>query len=150
MFEGNPVGDRATEKIFLRECASDASYRQRERDFSRQAAHAAASRVNRHFVRQVVKSKNYRNVSGYVGLEFTESVVGFWGMRFPGDRIGSVAQPVAPAPNVTPSVVAAKPAVPVSVVRDAKPKRAESKFVIPAAPKVEGPLAQKPFAPFAP
>jgi len=28
------------------------------------------------------KSKNYRNVSGYVELEFTESVVGFWGMRF--------------------------------------------------------------------
>src|SRR5258707_6052402 len=47
---------------------------------------------------QVVKSKNYRNVSGYVELEFTESVVGFWGMRFPGDRLTSVPRPVAPAP----------------------------------------------------
>ncbi len=37
---------------------------------------------------QVVKSKNYRNASGYVELEFTEPAVGFWGMRFPGDRIG--------------------------------------------------------------
>src|SRR5712664_4838806 len=35
---------------------------------------------------QVVKSKNYRSASGYVELEFTEPVLGFWGMRFPGDR----------------------------------------------------------------
>src|SRR5438477_7563332 len=47
---------------------------------------------------QVVKSKNYRRVSGYVELEFTESVVGFWGMRFPGDRLASVPRTVAPAP----------------------------------------------------
>src|SRR3984893_17499092 len=35
---------------------------------------------------QVVKSKNYRSASGYVELEFTEPVLGFWGMRFPGER----------------------------------------------------------------
>lgn len=35
---------------------------------------------------QVVKSKNYRNVSGYVELEFTEPAPAFWGMRFPGER----------------------------------------------------------------
>src|SRR6266571_2746467 len=52
---------------------------------------------------QVVKSKNYRNVSGYVELEFTEPVVGFWGMRFPGDRVftappaASEMKPAAPA-----------------------------------------------------
>src|SRR6266478_919415 len=45
---------------------------------------------------QVVKSKNYRNVSGYVELEFTESVPGFWGVRFPGERVP--AQPAAAAP----------------------------------------------------
>src|SRR5215467_1491590 len=46
---------------------------------------------------QVVKSKNYRNVSGYVELEFTEPVVGFWGMRFPSDRLAAapVARPTA-------------------------------------------------------
>src|SRR2546423_5474940 len=38
---------------------------------------------------QVVKSKKYRDVSGYVELEFTEPVAGFWGMRFPGERAGS-------------------------------------------------------------
>lgn len=142
-------------------------------------------KTKKEVVCQVVKSKNYRNVSGYVELEFTESVIGFWGMRFPSDRIGSGPQPGAPAPvavssfsasgspaiprpvsprveasaaNVTPIVVAAKPAVPVSVVEDVESKLAEAKFVIPTAPvtqirtvpKVEEPLALKPVAPVAP
>jgi TonB family protein len=142
-------------------------------------------KTKKEVVCQVVKSKNYRNVSGYVELEFTESVVGFWGMRFPGDRIGSGPQPVAPAPiagssplgsgspaiprpvaprvelpavNVSPGVIAPKPAVPVAVVKEALPKLAESKFVIPeaqltpvpAAPKVEELFAQKPVAPVSP
>src|SRR5712692_7565151 len=98
-------------------------------------------KTKKEVVCQVVKSKNYRNVSGYVELEFTESVVGFWGMRFPGDRIGSGPQPVAPrveapAANVTPGVIAAKPGVPVSVVRDGEPKPAGAKTVIPPAAKV--------------
>src|SRR5580693_3204619 len=46
-------------------------------------------KTKKEVVCQVVKSKNYRSVSGYVELEFTESVVGFWGMRFPSDRIGA-------------------------------------------------------------
>src|SRR5438093_8110687 len=102
-------------------------------------------KTKKEVVCQVVKSKNYRNVSGYVELEFTESVVGFWGMRFPGDRIGSGPQPGAPVPvalssssasgspaiprpvvprveapavNVSASVIAPKPAAPVSVVRN--------------------------------
>lgn len=60
-------------------------------------------RTKKEVVCQVVKSKNYRNVSGYVELEFTEPAVGFWGMRFPGDRIGPVPQiaatPSRPAAN---------------------------------------------------
>jgi len=142
-------------------------------------------KTKKEVVCQVVKSKNYRNVSGYVELEFTESVVGFWGMRFPGDRIGSGPQPGAPVPvalssssasgspmiprpvvtrveapavNASPSVIAPKPAVPVSVVRDAQPKLAEPRFVIPAVsvtalpevPKLEEPFPQKPVAPVAP
>jgi protein TonB len=140
-------------------------------------------KTKKEVVCQVVKSKNYRNVSGYVELEFTESVVGFWGMRFPGDRIGSGPQPVASAPvaastssasgspaiprpavprveapamNTVPSVFAPKPAVPVA--KDAEPKLAESKFVIPQtpatpiieAPKVGALFAQKPVAPVSP
>src|ERR1700733_6291239 len=55
-------------------------------------------KTKKEVVCQVVKSKNYRNVSGYVELEFTEPVVGFWGMRFPGDRIAPAAAPAAGSP----------------------------------------------------
>src|SRR5213083_3810043 len=81
-------------------------------------------KTKKEVVCQVVKSKNYRSVSGYVELEFTESVVGFWGMRFPSDRLGSGPETGAPAPvaltveapaaNGTSSVVAAKPVAPVA------------------------------------
>jgi TonB family protein len=46
-------------------------------------------KTKKEVVCQVVKSKNYRSASGYVELEFTEPVLGFWGMRFPGDRIAA-------------------------------------------------------------
>ena len=125
-------------------------------------------KTKKEVVCQVVKSKNYRSVSGYVELEFTEPVVGFWGMRFPGDRIGSGPQPGAPvspalrsssasgspaiprpvapkieAPAVSASVIAPKSAAPVSAVKDAQPKRAE-------VSKPEELLPQKPVAPVAP
>jgi TonB family protein len=77
-------------------------------------------KTKKEVVCQVVKSKNYRNVSGYVELEFTEPIAGFWGMRFPGER--TAAQPgtsgAAPAP---------RPAAPVAV-----------------APKLEAPAASIP------
>src|SRR5437762_13698317 len=96
-------------------------------------------KTKKEVVCQVVQSKNYRNVNGYVELEFTESVVGFWGMRLPGDRTGSAPQQVTPAPpvSVTPSVLPAKPAAPVSAVavNDAAPKPSETKTVIPAVTK---------------
>ncbi|MGH9677059.1 MAG: hypothetical protein ACRD36_08150, partial [Candidatus Acidiferrum sp.] len=74
-------------------------------------------KTKKEVVCQVVKSKNYRNVSGYVELEFTEPVIGFWGMRFPGDRIGSQPAPVPMTPvrpvAVTPPVMpAATPVTP--------------------------------------
>jgi TonB family protein len=84
-------------------------------------------KTKKEVVCQVVKSKNYRSLSGYVELEFTESVVGFWGMRFPSDRLGAapetgapaIPQPVAltveaPAAKDTSSVVSAKPVAPLS------------------------------------
>src|SRR5467141_266427 len=52
-------------------------------------------KTKKEVVCQVVKSKNYRSLSGYVELEFTEPVLGFWGMRFPGDRQTAHA-PAAP------------------------------------------------------
>jgi TonB family protein len=65
-------------------------------------------KTKKEVVCQVVKSKNYRNVSGYVELEFTEAVPGFWGMRFPGER--AAVQPGAPVLAATTKPVA--PAVP--------------------------------------
>src|SRR3984957_5638924 len=64
-------------------------------------------KTKKEVVCQVVKSKNYRNVSGYVELEFTENVAGFWGMRFPGERIA--AQPGATAAKIPTSPVASLP-----------------------------------------
>jgi len=59
-------------------------------------------KTKKEVVCQVVKSKNYRSVSGYVELEFTEPATGFWGMRFPGDRamasVPNAAAPVKPMP----------------------------------------------------
>jgi protein TonB len=123
-------------------------------------------KTKREVVCQVVKSKNYRNVSGYVELEFTEPSVGFWGMRFPGDRIGSAPQPAAPAPSTinspaasgsptvphtaAPSIVAPKPAAPISTVKVAAPKLTEPTPIVPDAPKLEELLPQKPVAPAAP
>src|SRR5271170_4332100 len=72
-------------------------------------------KTKKEVVCQVVKSKNYRNVSGYVELEFTEPVIGFWGMRFPGDRIASPSASTvnAPAPaNAAPAT--GSPAAPVA------------------------------------
>lgn len=84
-------------------------------------------KTKKEVVCQVVKSKNYGTVSGYVELEFTEPAPGFWGMRFPTDRIVA-------APTASPAARAVAP-------------------VVPAAPKVGPPpstVAAKPVAPLAP
>ncbi|HZC65187.1 MAG TPA: hypothetical protein VE545_01325, partial [Candidatus Dormibacteraeota bacterium] len=75
-------------------------------------------KTKKEVVCQVVKSKNYRNVSGYVELEFTEPVVGFWGMRFPGDRIAPAAAPAAGSPAVA---VAANPTAPAAAPQNKIP-----------------------------
>src|SRR6266850_6175148 len=117
-------------------------------------------KTKKEVVCQVVKSKNYRNISGYVELEFTESVVGFWGMRFPGDRIGAPSQSsVTPPPAVGSPVaggvpVAPRPVAPIVVPppANAAPKIFESKpaahaLVAPPAPVIEIPAAPKPESP---
>jgi TonB family protein len=111
-------------------------------------------RTKKEVVCQVVKSKNYRSASGYVELEFTEPAVGFWGMRFPGDRIGpgpqatpaetrppaagngaptaAVAGPAAPmAPKTEPPAVSSAPSANVNVVKPSAPAPSVGK---PAAP----------------
>jgi len=64
-------------------------------------------KTKKEVVCQVVKSKNYRSASGYVELEFTEPAIGFWGMRFPTDRVAPAStQAVVNAP-VKPAIVSA-------------------------------------------
>jgi TonB family protein len=132
-------------------------------------------KTKKEVVCQVVKSKNYRNVSGYVELEFTEPVLGFWGMRFPNDRIASapvVPPPVAavsrlatapPAPKVAapaatsnpvtlkvPPVVS-RPVVPqVGEVKPAETKPAKVTVKPPEIPVPAAPLAAKPEVPLIP
>src|SRR5277367_2823550 len=70
-------------------------------------------KTKKEVVCQVVKSKNYRSVSGYVELEFTEAVPGFWGMRFPGDRVVPAANQqtsVSPAARIPAAPSATAPA----------------------------------------
>ena len=111
-------------------------------------------KTKKEVVCQVVKSKNYKSVSGYVELEFTESVVGFWGMRFPSDRIGTQAlasaptakgHPVAPvsaAPKLVSPVVSAAPKIP-----DVKPAQI---YAAPAVPKPQVPIVQNTATPVTP
>src|SRR6516225_2737430 len=78
-------------------------------------------KTKKEVVCQVVKSKNYRSVSGYVELEFTEPVVGFWGMRFPSDRVAPVA---ATAGSASATAAPVKPVLPA----------AQTKTVVPSPP----------------
>jgi TonB family protein len=87
-------------------------------------------KTKKEVVCQVVKSKNYRTVTGYVELEFTEAAAGFWGMRFP----TNAAAPGAGAPT------AARPAAPAAVTSTTgKPAVLSTQNVVPAKPAV--PLA---------
>ena len=94
-------------------------------------------KTKKEVVCQVVKSKNYRNVSGYVELEFTEPVIGFWGMRFPTDRIAPAPKPAQTAPAAS-----GIPSAPIAPPQPAAPKAVETKSIAP-------PIAQAPVKPAA-
>jgi TonB family protein len=93
---------------------------------------------------QVVKSKNYSSVSGYVELEFTEAAPGFWGIRFPaGETPASAPAAAKPLPTIaTPKIVppSAKP------VEDATAKTNRTKAAAPVSPNTISP-AVTPTAP---
>jgi len=81
---------------------------------------------------QVVKSKNYSSVSGYVELEFTEAAPGFWGIRFPGSEtpasVPAVAKPLPAIPTPKIPLPSAKP------VEDAIAKTNATKSPAPVSP----------------
>jgi periplasmic protein TonB len=92
-------------------------------------------KTKKEVVCQVVKSKNYRTVTGYVELEFTEPAAAFWGMRFPAERVAPL-----PAPSGVPATPSSPPR-PVAPVSTATPVPA--KVVAPPT----SPVAEKPAAP---
>ncbi|GAC1667866.1 MAG: hypothetical protein NVS9B4_23740 [Candidatus Acidiferrum sp.] len=99
-------------------------------------------RTKKEVVCQVVKSKHSSSTSGYVEIEFTEPMVGFWGMRFPDDRIGPAPvarQDVANLPEAHPaSVTLSKLQAPTPIAPVASPLAALP-VVSPAAACVAPP-----------
>ncbi len=94
---------------------------------------------------QVVKSKNYRTVTGYVELEFTEPAAGFWGIRIPTDQ--AAAPSVAPKAPVAPRPVAPPPAPVAAAPVVAAPKIPVAAPIPPVAPiatKTNIPVAAPP------
>jgi TonB family protein len=97
---------------------------------------------------QVVKSKNYRTVTGYVELEFTEPAAGFWGIRIPTEQTapaGATKAPVATRP-VTPTAaqiaVLPKAPAPVNHAAPATPVAAKPNIhPTPVAPQAAQPVA---------
>jgi protein TonB len=84
-------------------------------------------KTKKEVVCQVVKSKNYSNVSGYVELEFTEAAPGFWGLRFPTNGQATSA------PNARKPIASA----PAPSGKSLEEKIAETKAKTPAAPPME-------------
>jgi TonB family protein len=93
-------------------------------------------KTKKEVVCQVVKSKNYRTVTGYVELEFTESAPGFWGVRIPTEAAPASAQPKAPVaqrPVATPTAVSPTIGTP-KVIAPAPPAPVAAHTTTPVAP----------------
>ena len=111
-------------------------------------------KTKKEVVCQVVKSKNYRTVTGYVELEFTEPAAGFWGVRIPTESAVSPATPVkAPAvarpaaPDVSP---AAAPPKPFAATPGAPVATASTKPNLPVAAPPNKPAVVRPASPATP
>jgi len=91
-------------------------------------------KTKKEVVCQVVKSKNYSNVSGYVELEFTEAAPGFWGLRFPTNG-QALSAPSAVKPIASASAPSGK---------SLEEKIAETKAKTPAAPATKTEAKESP------
>jgi TonB family protein len=92
-------------------------------------------KTKKEVVCQVVSSKNYRGMSGYVELEFTEPVSGFWGMRFPAapQSHSSEAAPTSSATSRNSTGASAGESKPPVTTAAIQP---ETKSTIPSSPRV--------------
>jgi TonB family protein len=100
-------------------------------------------KTKKEVVCQVVNSKNYSSVSGYVELEFTEPVSGFWGMRFPAAPQGRSSEPaLASSPTARNLAIGsvAEPKAPVT----ATAIQPETKSTIPSSPRVSQTVPSSP------
>src|SRR6202022_2855250 len=92
-------------------------------------------KTKKEVVCQVVNSKNYSGMSGYVELEFTEAVSGFWGMRFPaapqshGSEVTPPSSPVIV--NVT-GALSVESKLPIATTAI----QPETRSTIPSSPRV--------------
>jgi periplasmic protein TonB len=108
-------------------------------------------KTKKEVVCQVVKSKNYSNVSGYVELEFTEAAPGFWGLRFPtnGQALSapSAVKPIASAPapsgrSLEENIAQTKAKTPAAPATTTEPKESPKGEVKVASPvPVQSPSA---------
>ncbi len=97
-------------------------------------------KTKKEVVCQVVKSKNYRTVTGYVELEFTESAPGFWGVRIPTESAPGAVQPKAPIaqrPIVPPAAISPAIGTPkVTAPAPSSPAQSSTPAVPPAKPVI--------------
>jgi len=99
-------------------------------------------KTKKEVVCQVVKSKSDGTSAGYVELKFTEPAAGFWGMRFPAERLAP--GPVAPAAPraVSPAMPAAPKFAPPPAPVATKPTAAPApSAVVSKKPAAVAPLA---------
>ena len=75
-------------------------------------------KTKKEVVCQVVKSKKYQSASGYVELEFTEAVAGFWGMRFPAEA--GPSQPSKLVSQTTSSISSTLASSPADITNETK------------------------------
>jgi TonB family protein len=118
-------------------------------------------KTKKEVVCQVVKSKADSSGGGYLELAFTEPAAGFWGMRFPNERVTPVAtapsapRPTAPAISAPPKTTAPLVALPAPATSSpamqniAPPPPVAVKPVAPAQPAKPATIAP-PVAPVAP
>jgi TonB family protein len=103
-------------------------------------------KTKKEVVCQVVKSKADSSGGGYLELAFTEPAAGFWGMRFPNERVTPVA--TAPsAPRPTAPAISAQPKTTAPVVALPAPATSSPAMQNIAPPP---PVAVKPVAPAPP
>src|ERR1700730_10709198 len=92
-------------------------------------------KTKKEVVCQVVNSKNFSGMSGYVELEFTEPVSGFWGMRFPAVP-QSHSSEVAPASSANTRNYAGAPSVESKSPETTAAIQPQTKSAISSSPRV--------------